>query len=577
MISLTEVLEDFFISKFDKVDDYIKNPKKIYGACISCKLVKANFNFVNEKALYCAKCKQPGMVDVKNPRCLECHKKQPTYNYPDKTKAAYCSDCKKPEMVDVRHDKCTVCKKVRPNYNFPGEIKPTHCVTCKKPDMINCTNKLCVVCHEVVPTYNFVGEKSPSHCSSCKESTMVDVKHNMCIFCHKIRATYNFKGENNASHCSDCKIDDMINVVDKMCVVCRETQPVFNFPGKARMYCSKCKEPGMINVKDKMCIICKKVSPTFNFPDCIAKYCYNCKMQGMIDVNHASCVVCNNARSYYGYKESDTATHCNKCKMIGMINIAVSKCISCGEISANYNLFGKMPKYCFSCKSSNMFPFPRKKCDTCDEYASYGISLNSRNHCELHKEENEIGFFNSKCANCLLENVIIDENNLCEYCDPDVFQKYKKRKQEEILNILKTQKLNDFICYDKSVESIYKEGCNLKTRPDFLWDCDTHFLVLEVDENGHRNYDCENPRMINISQALGMSTIFLRYNPDNFKVNNKLTKISNKTRQKKLLEWLRYLKTPQENLKGYLVCYYLFFNEYDEPNINPDILLKFDK
>jgi hypothetical protein len=63
----------------------------------------------------------------------------------------------------------------------------------------------------------------------------------------------------------------------------------------------------------------------------------------------------------------------------------------------------------------------------------------------------------------------------------------------------------------------------LRYRPDFLFDCITHYLILEVDENQHKLYEwfCEQIRMLNLCQALGSSrggkrTVFLRYNPDGY-------------------------------------------------------------
>ena len=68
-------------------------------------------------------------------------------------------------------------------------------------------------------------------------------------------------------------------------------------------------------------------------------------------------------------------------------------------------------------------------------------------------------------------------------------------------------------------------------RPDILYDCDTHIVVVECDENQHRNYNweacannkslrhSEDKRMFAISQAYGLPAIFIRWNPDNFRVN----------------------------------------------------------
>jgi very-short-patch-repair endonuclease len=54
----------------------------------------------------------------------------------------------------------------------------------------------------------------------------------------------------------------------------------------------------------------------------------------------------------------------------------------------------------------------------------------------------------------------------------------------------------------------------------FLYDCKTHYVVLEVDEEQHRGktYECDQKRMWEIAQSLGMPSIFIRYNPDKYKV-----------------------------------------------------------
>ena len=364
-----------------------------------------------------------------------------------------------------------------------------------------------------------------------------------CIKCETTRPNYNIKGETKATHCAKCKTPDMINVKDPMCIKCEITIPNYNIKGETKAtHCAKCKTPDMIDIKHPMCIKCEITQPNYNI------------------------------------KGEKKATHCAKCKTPDMIDIKNPMCIKCEITQPNYNLFGKSPKYCFRCKNPNMFIHPIRKCQypKCKELASRGKSVNIRNHCEEHKEEDEIGFFDSECVSCNLKDVIVDDKNLCEVCDPDVFQKYKKRKQEEIKHLLKARNLDNYIGYDKAIESIFKEGCELKTRPDFLWDCKTHFLVLEVDENQHTSYECDKPRMINMSQAVGLPTIFVRYNPDNFKKNNKIVKITDNNRQTQLIEWIKHFKEVEYKLTGYCVYVELFYNDYNKSNVKNNIIQEFD-
>jgi hypothetical protein len=52
--------------------------------------------------------------------------------------------------------------------------------------------------------------------------------------------------------------------------------------------------------------------------------------------------------------------------------------------------------------------------------------------------------------------------------------------------------------------------------PDILYDRGTHFIAVEVDEHQHRasSYKCEQQRMLNVIANLGLSCVFIRYNPD---------------------------------------------------------------
>ena len=69
-------------------------------------------------------------------------------------------------------------------------------------------------------------------------------------------------------------------------------------------------------------------------------------------------------------------------------------------------------------------------------------------------------------------------------------------------------------------------SCN-KYRPDFVMDCNTFFIIIELDEFSHKSYDeqCELTRMNIIIYSLGLSCVFLLINPDKFsdKFHNKIT------------------------------------------------------
>jgi len=82
------------------------------------------------------------------------------------------------------------------------------------------------------------------------------------------------------------------------------------------------------------------------------------------------------------------------------------------------------------------------------------------------------------------------------------------------------------ITYNKQIEG----GCS-KHRPDIFIDCLTHSIIIEVDENQHKNNksyntECELRRLNNLFTDLAdRPIIFIRFNPDSYiNKKNKLIK-----------------------------------------------------
>lgn len=149
-----------------------------------------------------------------------------------------------------------------------------------------------------------------------------------------------------------------------------------------------------------------------------------------------------------------------------------------------------------------------------------------------------------------------------------MIKSFNLSKQIEIKKMLDNKKYK-YTIYDKVIDT----KCGLE-RPDFLFDCGTHFVVLEIDENQHRNKDCEKARMINISQSLGLKTVFLRYNPDSFKVGKDRLDPSKPTRHRTITTWLNYLLKHEPT--NFLSVMYLFYDEYDEKKFDLTTLLEME-
>ena len=75
--------------------------------CILCGK-QASFNYSGQRAQYCATCKEPEMIDVRNKKCEYpgCGSLNPSFNYPDQTRGRFCGKHKEPEMINVRSKIC---------------------------------------------------------------------------------------------------------------------------------------------------------------------------------------------------------------------------------------------------------------------------------------------------------------------------------------------------------------------------------------------------------------------------------------------------------------------------------------
>ena len=96
--------------------------------------------------------------------------------------------------------------------------------------------------------------------------------------------------------------------------------------------------------------------------------------------------------------------------------------------------------------------------------------------------------------------------------DEKIPRRYKL-KQHFIYDKIK-EKYSDFI-YDKTISG----GCSNK-RPDFLFDKLTHSVIVEIDEEQHTSYSCENKRTMSLFEDLGSRPlVMIRFNPDKNKTS----------------------------------------------------------
>jgi hypothetical protein len=193
----------------------------------------------------------------------------------------------------------------------------------------------------------------------------------------------------------------------------------------------------------------------------------------------------------------------------------------------------------------------------CIEPAIYGIQRAL--HCVVHTVRGENNLLGKRCRQCHLIDVV-DAEGRCADCDPRAYKRARLAKQREVGLWLTQAGHDDYIVSDAVVD----DGRCGKERPDYMWDCGTHRLVLEVDEDQHRDRQewCECTRMVNISQSNGMPTVFLRYNPDRYKMAHGTRDPGVLKRRDILMKWLVHLKATVP--PTFLSSMQLFFDGYQE-------------
>jgi hypothetical protein len=503
---------------------------------------------------YCVNHKEPGMVNVKDKTCIHpgC-KTIPNFNKEGETKGVYCDIHKEPGMVNVKSKTCIHpgCK-TRPAFNIKGETKGVYCDIHKEPGMVNIISKTCI--HpgcKTIPNFNKEGEDKALYCGIHKEPGMVDVKNKTCIHpgCNT-QPAFNKEGEDKALYCGIHKEPGMVDVKNKTCIHpgCK-TIPNFNKEGETKgVYCDIHKEPGMVNVKSKTCI-------------------------------HPGC----KTRPVFNIKGETKGVYCDIHKEPGMVNIIRKTCIHPGcKTQTTFGYCGTSPSHCADHKLDYMIFKPKRTCvgndeEDCKDNAIYG--KDKPLHCEDHKLEGEICWLVKKCDNCGRDNELLNKEDLCGMCCDIPFYDESKRlnkiKETIMVKYLRSNIEGDEILADKIIDST----CNLY-RPDILYDCGTHIVIVECDEFQHKSYNwkscasnrslehAEEKRMYEIMVAYGLPAIFIRWNPDNFSVKGTVNKKYNNDKRLTILRgWVNHcMKMDAE--PGVVIYKKLFYDEYKEGDVD---------
>ena len=397
---------------------------------------------------------------------------------------------------------------------------------------------------ELNSSFNF-SDKVAIYCSKHKKGGMINVYHKLCIEkdCKK-RASYNLINE-KPLYCVDHKKENMIDLLRKHCKEEKcYTEPQFNLPDKkGGLYCGKHKKENMVNVVDKR--ICKekdcKTQASCNYINKTPEYCSEHKKENMFNVKTKRCREENCAIfPSYNLETEITALYCKEHKKENMIDIKSKRCLekNC-NIGPTYNYINLLPIYCNKHKKDNM------------------INVKNKNKC---KNDCDTILTNEKYKGYCLRCFIFKFPN-------EKISKNYKIKEIHMTDFIKEKFKEQVMIFDKQTG-----GCS-KRRPDVYIDKFTHVIIVECDENQHRDTSCENKRTMELFQDFcNRPIVFIRFNPDSY-INEGKKKLSSfKTHKLSGVPMIRDKKEWSNRLICLKICIEKWLNNIPEKEITNEYL-----
>jgi hypothetical protein len=417
--------------------------------------------------------------------------------------------------------------------------KPIYCKLHKKDKMIGVHGRSLCTCGKKNPSFGYKTDIIAKYCNDCKLDGMIDIKNKKCT-CGKKQPYFGYKTDIIAKYCNDCKLDGMIDIKNKKCT-CGKKNPYFGYKTDIiAKYCNDCKLDNMIDIKHKKCT-CGKKNPSFGYKtDIIAKYCNDCKLDGMLNITSKKCT-CGKKQPYFGYKTDMIAKYCNDCKLDGMIGIKNKKC-TCGKQPSFGYKTDTIAKYCNDCKLDGMIDIKHEKCKANDTH---------KIPCDIHANKR----YNGYCTHCF-SNLFPNH--------PKTLQIRTKSKELQVVSYI-TNHFENFK-HDKPLYIDLNGGCcPSKRRIDLRKLIGNTLLCIEVDEHQHKGYDKidEVRRYNNLYIDFSGKYVFIRYNPDTYKVNGKSKNPKFDTRMneltKQIIELEKYIKSGKN--EELIEIYHMYYDE----------------
>jgi len=257
----------------------------------------------------------------------------------------------------------------------------------------------------------------------------------------------------------------------------------------------------------------------------------------MIDVVNKRCSC--GKRPYFNVPGEKKGVCCSKCKTVDMIDVVTKKC-PCGK-QPSFNVPGETIGICCSkCKTGEMIDVKNKRCP-CGKRPYFNVPGQTIGvACSKCKTFEMIDVVNKICpgytTECPVRTYIGNGHEYCMSCDPnDARRKQYKRYEEEFFDYVKDRlevhKREFRVMFDQT------ETAKKFARLDGVVFRNGVIACIEVDENGHQNYECDEHRMHLVTAELlqtypGHIVSWVRVNPT-IDATSQWSKSSKKIREKR--------------------------------------------
>ncbi|AGE48325.1 hypothetical protein PBCVAN69C_043R [Paramecium bursaria Chlorella virus AN69C] len=327
---------------------------------------------------------------------------------------------------------------------------------------------------------------------------------------------------------------------------------IYNILGGKPRWCSKCKPKDAVDVKNKKCT-CGK-NPIFGLPGEKPIWCSKCKPKDAVDVKHNKCK-CGKSHPSFGLPGETTRIWCGDCKSEEAIDVVNKKCM-CGNGYPIYGLPGEKAEWCSVCKPEDAINVVSKKCTCGNGYPIYGLPGEKAEWCSVCKPNDAINIVSPICPGydgvpCPVRTRLVNGKTYCLSCDPDESRRFSRKKDEHAffcflekydINVTQREYRIDYKCVDTNKSHAFIDGVIITL--DIV-------VCLEVDEDAHKSYACDEARTNFASTELLLAfpkhhIAWVRVNPTigNFDRSDKALKIRDERYFKAVLSIRNLIQNP---------------------------------